>query len=292
MASVWPAAIVDPNGPWQNRFTSGITRRANSVLAVGEPADVASSVANAEQFYRRHGLPAVFQASEASTPSSLEPHLLDRGYISSARTSMLWATVDDVLATAVDDAAACSQSTFSCSPSPEANWFETYRSVEQARISSEADVTVVCDQLLAPESPALFISAHLNNDRVVTRATDRATDQAVDPDASSLSLGSPALGSPSDSSISSALESDAVVQLVIQGDWGCVQCLATRATSRRQGLAGGLIMDVAQRAKERGVTRLYAAVMVDNEASNALFQRASFVRSHDYSYFSQPLEAG
>ncbi|MCG5219561.1 GNAT family N-acetyltransferase [Streptosporangium sp. KLBMP 9127] len=56
-----------------------MTKRANSVLAVGEPGDLGAAVADAERFYASVGLPCVFTVGGGAAPG-LDAELDARGY--------------------------------------------------------------------------------------------------------------------------------------------------------------------------------------------------------------------
>jgi GNAT superfamily N-acetyltransferase len=78
-ANTWPAesnAMVDH---WLIRASNGITKRANSVFAIGSYPHDDNWLSYVEQFYHSHGLPAIFHVSTAS-PDQLDSMLQDQGY--------------------------------------------------------------------------------------------------------------------------------------------------------------------------------------------------------------------
>jgi len=77
-----------------------------------------------------------------------------------------------------------------------------------------------------------------------------------------------------------------VGQLVVERGWAGVQCMATCSSGRRQGVARAVLNGLATEAAQRGIGRMYLAVMADNEAATALYSRAGFRTTHDYSYFT------
>lgn len=77
-----------------------------------------------------------------------------------------------------------------------------------------------------------------------------------------------------------------VGQLVLEGAWAGVQCMATTASHRRRGVASAVLNGLAQGAAQRGVPRLYLAVVADNAAARSLYEGAGFVAAHEYSYFT------
>lgn len=72
----WPAYEQREAGGWILRHADGVTKRANSVLAPGMPADVDRAVEDAEKFYADRGLPSVFSVTGADLDTVLER----RGY--------------------------------------------------------------------------------------------------------------------------------------------------------------------------------------------------------------------
>ena len=243
MASAWPAARVADEHGWRFRFTEGVTRRANSVLAVGEPDDLAGAIEAAERFYADLEAPPVFYISEASAPVGLSEALEARGYTSSATTWILWSETADVLAATAD----APELTLEVAGHAGDAWFDTYWLVEATRRDSAAEAAVLREVLLRPDAPAVFVTAR-------------------DPAAEVVSM--------------------AVGQAVLQDRWACVQCLATRPEARRRGAGTAILSRLAGEADRAGADRMFAAVMADNPASLGLFERASFRRSHRYSYFS------
>ncbi|WP_225963121.1 GNAT family N-acetyltransferase [Actinomadura algeriensis] len=80
VAAAWPAPTVHPIDGWRLRCAGGVTKRANSVLALAEPSDLEGAVARAEAFYTGLGLPTVFSISSQTRPERLDGFLDERGY--------------------------------------------------------------------------------------------------------------------------------------------------------------------------------------------------------------------
>ncbi|GAA4201257.1 GNAT family N-acetyltransferase [Microbispora amethystogenes] len=75
----WPAPGRMGEGTWVYRHAGGVTKRANSVLPLGERADLPEAVDRAERFYADIGLPCVFSVGMGATPG-LDGELDRRGY--------------------------------------------------------------------------------------------------------------------------------------------------------------------------------------------------------------------
>lgn len=86
MSRGWKALEEEVVDGWMCRFSDGVTRRANSVLPLGEPAGIAAAIAVIERFYAARGLPAVFQISADSLPRDLDDVLAKRGYAADSPT--------------------------------------------------------------------------------------------------------------------------------------------------------------------------------------------------------------
>ena len=77
----WPAGEVEPLGDWQLRANRGVTNRANSVWAAGEPGlPTEAAIAAVERFYAARGQLPIFQLSPLTRPEELERALEGRGY--------------------------------------------------------------------------------------------------------------------------------------------------------------------------------------------------------------------
>lgn len=80
-------------------------------------------------------------------------------------------------------------------------------------------------------------------------------------------------------------EPTAVGQVVVAGQVACIQSLATMPSARRRG-AGRLATELLlAEAREVGADVAFAAVSVDNRASQQLFESLGFAHSHSYRYF-------
>lgn len=238
MANAWRPRTEEQHDCWRYRWSSGLTRRANSALAVGKAGTVDDLVARAEDFYGQRGAPTLIQVSTASAPRGLPAHLRLRGYRSTARTLVQAA----VTAAVVDRTESRFDIEIAATPSDE--WFGTYWSVEATRGRTDTDMTVYRDVLLAPELPTVFAAA-------------RRDDNVL-----------------------------GVGQLVVDRGWAGVQCMATSPSGRRQGVASSVLHGLAIEAAERGIDRMYLAVMATNDAGTALYASAGFRTTHDYCYFA------
>ncbi|MEV4468035.1 GNAT family N-acetyltransferase [Nonomuraea sp. NPDC049504] len=75
----WPAFEVRAYDGWLLRHAGGVTKRANSVLALDRPSDLDRAISAAEDFYRERGRRCFFSMGPGTMPG-LDEELGRRGY--------------------------------------------------------------------------------------------------------------------------------------------------------------------------------------------------------------------
>lgn len=121
--AAWPATHNDDRNGWLFRFANGVSRRANSVAPFPFTSDSISldqQIAEAEAFYRGHGLPPRFQISPAAAPAGLDRLLAARGYATEAAVTIQIAPAPAIAA--LDDA----RKEISLSTTAPAGWWAFY----------------------------------------------------------------------------------------------------------------------------------------------------------------------
>jgi N-acetylglutamate synthase len=239
MANAWPPAEESRHGSWRFRWTHGVTRRGNSVLAIGADKSVPELVAESEEFYRRRGSLPQFLVSAVSAPSSLPGYLLDQDYAADARTLVEYAGTEEVIMSTSDNGWAAQVTAQSTD-----GWFDCYWAVESMRDRGVDDARVCRQFLLSPPFPCVHVALSAN-------------DQIV-----------------------------AVGQIVVEGEWAGVQCMATVPFCRQRGGASAVLHRLALEASSMDAPRMYLAVMAGNTTAGRLYERSGFHISHEYSYFS------
>ncbi|MFW9800918.1 MAG: hypothetical protein ACFFD9_10810, partial [Candidatus Thorarchaeota archaeon] len=77
----WPPKEIVSLGGWLLRADLGVTRRANSVLPIGEPSlGLDEAIEHVIGFYHKRALVPRFQMTEASSPTGLDEVLDDAGF--------------------------------------------------------------------------------------------------------------------------------------------------------------------------------------------------------------------
>jgi GNAT superfamily N-acetyltransferase len=151
MANAWPPAVQRREGTWRFRWTSGITLRANSALAVGCGDRMAELVEIGEDFYLSRGMPPCFQVGSASAPPALAGFLRGRGYAARRRALVMCAGVDAALGRL-----GAGSWDVRLTPTPTDAWFETFWSVESALGHQNPAARITRQILLAPTISTTF----------------------------------------------------------------------------------------------------------------------------------------
>ncbi|MDD9267791.1 GNAT family N-acetyltransferase [Paenibacillus sp. GCM10023248] len=95
-SNTWPAETTVTLDRWLLRANHGVTKRANSVLAIGDVPSEANWLQTVERFYTEQGQPAIFQLSDAS-PEHLDDYLASQGYAKDLPCLMMFASSQEVV---------------------------------------------------------------------------------------------------------------------------------------------------------------------------------------------------
>jgi N-acetylglutamate synthase len=152
VADAWPPGELTVSGGWRFRWTSGVTRRANSALARGNETQMAELVAFGEEFYLERGGPSRFLVSTASAPSGLGDYLLGRGYRAHDRTLVMTVDTAELLARTAPGVWMVERST-QVTP----NWFECYWQSDSRRPLDTEEGAIHLQTLLVPPTPSSFV---------------------------------------------------------------------------------------------------------------------------------------
>ena len=158
IADAWPPAVTERLGQWRLRWAWGITRRANSVLAVGDPGCPLDEAVNlAEDFYVQYQQPPRFQLSGVVAAQTLAELLERRGYTREAPTLIQAAPASSV--TAFIDSR---EWDVELSAHPRNEWFTAYWAAGGKPLDG-VDRQLLQDRhrstLLRPATDSLFVDA-------------------------------------------------------------------------------------------------------------------------------------
>lgn len=311
-----PVDTVDV-GPWRLGFSGGFTRRANSVVALGEPVDVDAAIAEAERRYADAGLPAVFRVCDGSRPADLASRLAGRGYATVSRTSVLVRDVeprddeprdddlrygDAVDGDAVDgdaadgapDGAAPDTGDLDVAASdagPRTGTADDLsRSAAAGDATRDAGVGGHGGPSRAPSDDGLRITiADSPDDDWLQGWLAVKANGGVDLDlARRVVSGAPAR-------YATASDDHGVVGVIRAaraGEWVGLSCLMVAERARRRGLGRRLTDLTLRDAAERGATRAFLQVEEHNVGARALYLGAGFQAAEVYEYRERGSVAG
>jgi N-acetylglutamate synthase len=80
----------------------------------------------------------------------------------------------------------------------------------------------------------------------------------------------------------------AIARLSAAGGWAGLTAVEVHPGYRRQGLGAAITAAACEQARQRGISRVFLQVEVDNEAAKALYRRLGFRYSHRYHYRVAP----
>ncbi len=151
-ANALPASVTEFVDGWRLRYSYGVTRRANSVLAETHTGDLAKKLGFVEKFYQRFNAKPRFQLSHASQPSELNDVLLSKGYTKIPGAKVQTVRLEDFkIQTGISNVQLLEK--------PNDAWFSVYRAVEQADAHKEKIRTQMLQSI---EPKAAFALLHLD----------------------------------------------------------------------------------------------------------------------------------
>ncbi|HZB34046.1 MAG TPA: GNAT family N-acetyltransferase [Streptosporangiaceae bacterium] len=124
VAAAWPAPYTERFGEWRLRYAAGVTKRANSVLPLGDPGDLQAAIEGAESFYAARDLPAMFSIGDGAW-RGLDGALGARGYEVADPTLVMAADLSASTAAAI----ASGHATASIDDAPSREWLDLWWSV-------------------------------------------------------------------------------------------------------------------------------------------------------------------
>ncbi|MFF5791238.1 GNAT family N-acetyltransferase [Paeniglutamicibacter sp. NPDC012692] len=154
MSRGWRALEEEAVDGWVCRFSGGVTKRANSVLPLGEPADFAATLSVIEQRYAVRGLPAVFQISPDSMPADVDRRLAERGYQLDSPTLVQYVA----LTGDGNDGDSVADPRIELSDEPSDAWLETLWGVEGPHAPEAQELS----RRILAETPSVYASLVLD----------------------------------------------------------------------------------------------------------------------------------
>jgi ribosomal protein S18 acetylase RimI-like enzyme len=251
-ARAWRPVESERLGDWELRAASGFTRRANSVLPLGEPGmplDEALTVVR--RWYGDRGLPAYVQTATgaAGTQELLCAELERRGWTREV-TAELWTGAlapiadrgepgDVVLSRTADEA-----------------WLARYQ---------RKGVSEVALKVLGGGSPGSSGAESGGGPSVWFATVPGASGDAA-----------PA----------------AIGRCVVDGRWASFAAVEVDPQQRRRGLATTVMAALARRALDEGASAAWLQVEADNAGARALYAGMGFSAHHAYHHYREPGSVG
>lgn len=256
-ARAWPPVESEALGDWRLRAARGFTRRANSVLPLGDPGvPLDEALRYVERWYGERGLPAYLQVATGSegTQERLVAALEERGLRREATTEVRVGALAPVADLDAD--------------------------VTGVRLSRDLDEGWLgrYQRLETPGRPEPHVLEVLRGGPSVWFASVPADGVGDD-------AGGGAAGAGTGTATGAATGAPAAIgRCVVDGRWAGFMAVEVDPAYRRRGLATAVMTALARRALEEGASAAWLQVESDNEAARALYDGMGFAVHHWYHY--------
>ncbi|MFD8429611.1 GNAT family N-acetyltransferase [Streptomyces coelicoflavus] len=251
-ARAWRPVESERLGGWELRAAGGFTRRANSVLPLGDPdLPLDEALTAVRRWYGERGLPAYVQTATGAegTQELLCAELERRGWVREV-TAEVWTGGLAPVADLAEGAGVV------LSREADEAWLARYQ---------RKGVSDVALRVLGSGPSVWFATVPGADGRDATDTPD-ATD-ATDAPA-------------------------AIGRCVVDGRWASFAAVEVDPARRRRGLATAVMAALARRALDEGASAAWLQVETDNAAARALYARMGFTVHHAYHHYRKPGNAG
>jgi GNAT superfamily N-acetyltransferase len=259
-AAHWRGIEEEWLGDWLLRAAEGFTGRANSALPLGDPGlSLDAAVAAVTEWYRARGLPPMIAVPTPAVADSPGQAPSAGEALSPGQGITPGQVVDDDL----------SRRGWPVRSSP--------AFVMLAGLPLRAPLRGL------PAGRAVYVSRE-PDDAWAARYHYRGQDHLPP-------IARQVLTSAADQSFVSIREGGqvlAIARLSVAGGWAGLTAVEVHPGYRRQGLGAAITAAACEQAEQRGVTRVFLQVEVDNEPAQALYRRLGFRYSHRYHYRVAP----
>ncbi|MET9098054.1 GNAT family N-acetyltransferase [Streptomyces antibioticus] len=258
-ARAWRPVESERLGDWELRAASGFTRRANSVLPIGDPGLPLDAALDAvRRWYASRGLPAYAQTATGAegTQELLCGELERRGWVREV-TAELWIGALAPLA----DAAA-----------PDAD-------------ASDADASDADASHAGASAPPVVLARSADEAWLSRYQRKGVSEVALEVLGSGPSVWFATV--PGASGEAPA----AIGRCVVDGRWAGFAAVEVDPARRRRGLATTVMAALARRALDEGASAAWLQVEADNAGARALYGRLGLAAHHAYHHYREPREA-
>ncbi|MBU7599218.1 GNAT family N-acetyltransferase [Streptomyces sp. P38-E01] len=242
----WPPVEQEDLGGWRLRAADGFTRRANSVLPLGDPGvPTSQALAYVQDWYEARGLRPYVQTSTGGDGDGerLGAELTAHGWDIDV-SAELWIAG---LARVADTAA------------------------EQSEAASGKGPADPGEVQLSRTLPPGWLTRY---QRVTTRGPAMTAVLEGGPSVWLASL--PGAGGEAPAAIG---------RMVVDGRWAGFNAVETDPARRRRGLATTIMSALSRQALEEGASAAYLQVETDNEGARQMYERLGFARHHSYHHW-------
>ncbi|MFD5977190.1 MULTISPECIES: GNAT family N-acetyltransferase [Streptomyces] len=252
-ARAWQPVESEPLGAWRLRAAGGFTRRANSVLPLGDPGlPLGEAFERIEQWYGERDLPPYIQTAtgaegtQETLCAELERHGWRREVSAEVRIAAL-APVGDLDADV---------SAVRLTREPDAAWLSRYQ-----RFSTPGPQVL----RVLGSGPSVWFA---------TVAGGGSGGSAGEASGEGAGEGSGGDEPPA-----------AIGRCVVDGRWAGFMAVEVAPEHRRRGLATAVMAALARRALDEGASAAWLQVEEDNEGARALYDGMGFAPHHRYHHF-------
>lgn len=256
-ARAWPPVVSERLGGWELRAAGGFTRRANSVLPLGDPGmPVRDALRRVTAWYAERGLPAYIQVSTGAegTQELLAAELAEHGWTREVSAEIRIAALAALADLDVD--------------------------VSRVALSRDIDDAWLARyQRSASGEPAPEVVRVLRGGPSVWFATIPDTEDAGDTEGTEGTEERGPAGAPA-----------AIGRCVVDGRWAGFTAVETDPLLRRRGLATAVMTALARKALQEGASAAYLQVETDNDGARALYEGMGFTTHHSYHHWRAPHE--
>ncbi|MFF8815297.1 GNAT family N-acetyltransferase [Streptomyces pactum] len=275
-ARAWPPLESEALGEWRLRAAGGFTRRANSVLALGDPGlPLDAALERVTAWYGERGLPAYLQlsAGAAGTQEWLAAELQARGWVREVNAEIRVGALAPV-ADLTDDTG---RVTLSRDLPP--GWLDRY----QRFLRPGPEVV----QVLYGGPSVWFATVPAGADTTGGPAPS-VTGPAGGTGGAGTAGGAEGAGGTGGAEPAEVRAPAAIGRCVVDGRWAGFTAVEVAPESRRQGLATEVMAALARQALAEGASAAYLQVEADNDGARALYDGMGFRRHHTYHHWRAP----
>ncbi|MGY4645606.1 GNAT family N-acetyltransferase [Cellulomonas sp. URHB0016] len=284
-AATWPPARVVEVDGWRVGLSGGMTRRANSVLPLGVPADVDAAIDRVEEIYADAGQPSVFRVCRAATPG-LDDRLERRGYVAVSRADVLVRGIERLGRRPADPHTADPHTAHP--HTADAHRADVHMADLHAADLRAADLHTA--DVHTDAGPVRVSSAARPDDSWLglwagSKARLHATGAASD-DGTALAMARVVLGG-APAVYLLATDPDGpvgVVRAAFAEDWVALSCLVVAPRARRRGLGRHLTVLALDEGARRGARRAFLQVEAESTGAATLYAGLGFQPSERYLY--------